>query len=326
MSETGAFENSAAMTYAEEYEHGIFAVDAAFVRPRMASAYVVKCAEQAVIIETGTQHSVPHLLKILERESIAPEQVSYVMVTHVHLDHAGGAGGLLQVLPNAILLVHERGRRHLVDPAKLEASSRQVYGDDTFNRLYGRIIPAPAERVRAIKDGDTLEVSGRRFEFIDTPGHARHHYCVWDESSRGWFTGDTFGISYRELDTDNGCFIFPTTTPVQFDPQAMLVSVKRLLEKKPAWMYLTHFGRIGQVSKMGSDLLHGIEHLAAIAITVEKEEQRTTKLRNDIEHWLRSTLTTHGWQGTDEEFTYILGPDIELNAQGLEVWLQRQGS
>lgn len=312
------------VTYAQEYEHGVIAVDAAMLRPRMVTAYIVKCGNQAVIIEAGTQHTVTHLLTVLERQEIAPEQVAYVLPTHVHLDHAGGAGGLMQHLPNAELLVHPLGVRHLLDPSRLESSARRVYGDETYEQLYGAIIPAPPERTRAISDGEMITVGGRRFVFMDTPGHAKHHYCIWDDTTRGWFTGDTFGLSYRELDTEQGAFIFPTTTPIQFDPEAMRASVEKMLARNPQWMYLTHFGRVGNVNALGVQLLAGIDRLVALAEAANQYADRAQRLRQGIRDWLREGLTAHGWQGDAQQWRLLLDPDIELNAQGLEFWLDRR--
>ncbi|GAB4191433.1 MAG: MBL fold metallo-hydrolase [Wenzhouxiangellaceae bacterium] len=322
------------LTYAVEYPHDIIAVDADFVRPRMAAAYIVRCGDQAVIVETGTNHTVPHLLTVMQREGIAPEQVAYIMPTHVHLDHAGGVGSLMQHLPKAELLVHPRGLRHLVDPERLEQSSRKVYGDAMFERMYGSIIPAPAERTRAVEEGERVSVGGREFIFSDTPGHAKHHYCVWDETSQGWFSGDTFGLSYRELDTEGGSFIFPTTTPIHFDPQALRASIDKLMSRQPKYMYLTHFGRVEQPPILARQLLSGLDRLVAIAESAQQSheagtldrQQRGDQLRADIRAWLRQALADHGWQGDDDAWNRLLEPDVELNAQGIEFWLDHRSN
>lgn len=312
------------MTYTQEYDHGVIAVDAAFVRPRMAAAYIVKCGSHAVIIETGTANTVAHIMKALERHEIAPDDVTYVMPTHVHLDHAGGAGRLLQLLPNAQLLIHERGLRHLIDPSRLERSARQVYGDETFDHLYGSLTPVAAERARAVLDGEVVTVDGRHFEFADTPGHAAHHYCVWDVTSCGWFSGDTFGISYRELDTEQGAYIFPTTTPIQFDPDAMRASIGKLMAREPRWMYLTHFGRVGEVSELSRKLLAGIDQLVALAEAAAQHPARENYLHSEIRDWLRRDLAQHGWRVDDRQWQILMEPDIALNTQGLEYWLDHR--
>ena len=157
----------------------------------------------------GSNASVERILKVIESRGRSPDEVSHVIVTHVHLDHAGGAGELMARLPNAQFVVHPYGARHMIDPSRLEASARDVYGDEEFDAMYGTLTPIPAERVITMEDGDSLLVGRRPLSFMDSPGHARHHFCVWDEQSSGWFTGDTFGLSYRELDTAERGFHFP---------------------------------------------------------------------------------------------------------------------
>ncbi|MEM1412828.1 MAG: MBL fold metallo-hydrolase, partial [Pseudomonadota bacterium] len=187
-----------------EYEGGVVAVDTGYHRTALAACYLVETEGGVAVVETGTNDTVPRVLRALEQRGHTPEDVRYVIVTHVHLDHAGGAGSLMAACPNATFLVHPRGARHMIDPSKLEASVRQVYGDEIFDRDYGTLVPIPEERTRIVQDGETIALGDRPLTFIDTPGHARHHFCVWDEATRGWFTGDTFGLSYRELDTRQG--------------------------------------------------------------------------------------------------------------------------
>src|SRR3990172_4706978 len=229
---------------AREYQGGIVAMDSGMFRREMVACYLLETPDQLALIEVGSNNTASRILSVLDRRGWRPEQVSHLIVTHVHLDHAGGAGSLMQVLPNATLVVHPHGARHLVDPSRLEAGARAVYGDTTFEATYGKLVPVPQQRVRVMEDGEALSVGQRQLLFLDTPGHARHHFCVWDQQTRGWFTGDTFGISYRDLDTASGPFIFPTTTPIQFHPQALISSVNRLMDMAPEFMYLTHFGRV----------------------------------------------------------------------------------
>src|SRR5690606_20245617 len=142
------------------------------------------------------------VMEALQARGLAAEDVAYVCVTHVHLDHAGGAGALMHRLPCARLVVHPRGARHMADPSRLVASARAVYGEVEFARIYGDIRAVDAARIVEAPDGLVLELNSRPLRFLDTPGHARHHYCIFDEVSRSFFTGDTFGLSYREFDVD----------------------------------------------------------------------------------------------------------------------------
>jgi glyoxylase-like metal-dependent hydrolase (beta-lactamase superfamily II) len=231
--------------FVEDLGHNVFALDTGFHRPRFDAAYLVLSDEgRAAFIDTGTNHTLPRHLAALDALGVPRDAVEFVIPTHVHLDHAGGAGALMQALPAATMWVHPHGKRHMVDPSALFQGALAIYGAEAMQRDYGTVVPVAAERVRTTHDGMDLMLGSRRLHFIDTPGHARHHHCLWDERSRGWFTGDTFGVSYREFDVaGRGPWIAPAATPVQFEPEALRVSVQRLLAADPACMYLTHYGR-----------------------------------------------------------------------------------
>ncbi len=227
-------------------------------------------------------------------------------------------------LPNAQFVVHPYGARHMIDPSRLEASARGVYGDKEFDAMYGTLKPIPAERVITMEDGGSLLVGGRPLSFMDSPGHARHHFCVWDEQTSGWFTGDTFGLSYREFDTASGAFIFPTTTPTQFDPEALIASIDRMMEKSPENMYLTHFGRVQNISQMVSRLKAGISHFLNIAEMHAKDENRTKAIEAGMMEWLLDSIRVHGVTLPEQQIRDIVQNDVVLNTQGIEVWLDRR--
>src|SRR5688572_3258479 len=198
-------------SFVEDIGDGVFVIDTGFQRERFDAAYLVVEAGRAAFIDTGTNAALPRHLAALDALGLAREAVEFVIPTHVHLDHAGGAGALMRELPRATLVVHPRGRRHMVDPAALYQGALAVYGQAEMERSYGTLVPVPVERTRITHDGMDLLLGTRRLHFIDTPGHARHHHCIWDERTRGWFTGDTFGLSYRELDVPGrGAWIMPT--------------------------------------------------------------------------------------------------------------------
>ena len=222
-------------------------IDAHYVRPRMAAMHVIGHRGRAALVDTGTSHSVPAALAALESFGYEPGAVQFVLLTHVHLDHAGGAGAFMRALPNATLVVHPRGAPHMIDPSKLILASIAVYGEARYRSLYGEIVPVDAARVHVTEDGERLSLAGRELEFWFTPGHAMHHQAIVDHASRTVFTGDTFGLSYRELDSAAGPFIFPTTTPTQFDPLQLESSVARIAAWRPAAVHLTHYARVGDV-------------------------------------------------------------------------------
>lgn len=307
-----------------EYEGGIVALDSGMFRPRMAACYLLETDSAVALIEVGNNASADRILKVLESRGRGREEITHIIVTHVHLDHAGGAGELMELLPNASLVVHPRGARHLIDPSRLEASARAVYGDEEFDRMYGRLKPVSEDRVIIMEDGNGLTVGGRLLHFIDTPGHARHHFCVWDEQTRGWFTGDTFGLSYRELDTANGHFIFPTTTPIQFDPPALHASVDRLMEKSPENMYLTHFGRVQDVDRLAVQMKAGIDRFVEFAETWVDADNRTQCIEKAMTDWLLEGTDKHGVDLPEDQLMRVLEGDVLLNTQGIEFWLDHR--
>jgi glyoxylase-like metal-dependent hydrolase (beta-lactamase superfamily II) len=310
----------------EQQPHGITVVDTGFVRPRFDAAYLVVQDGRAAFVDTGPNSAVPRLLGALERQGLQPECVDWLIVTHVHLDHAGGAGLLLRHLPHARLVVHPRGARHLVDPTALMEGVRAVYGAQVAARDYGELVPVPVDRVVTTTDGMVLELAGRPLLFADTPGHARHHHCIWDEASRGWFTGDTFGIAYPDLVTREGRYAFPTTTPVQFEPEALRASIDRLLERDPQVMYLTHYGATREVAAHAAMLRSQLEAMVRLGREHAQAADRGERLRAGLRALYLDEFARRGGRRPDGETVALLEGDIELNAQGLEVWLSKVGA
>jgi glyoxylase-like metal-dependent hydrolase (beta-lactamase superfamily II) len=308
-------------SWAEDLGHGVHAVDTGFHRPRFDAAYLIVEGGRAAFVDTGTNDAVPRLLGLLDALGLARDAVDHVIPTHVHLDHAGGVGALMRELPAATLWVHARGARHLIDPSKLYAGALAVYGQAEMDRSYGTLLPVPAERVRSTADGDVITLAGRALHVADTPGHARHHHCLWDETTRGWFTGDTFGLSYREFDTALGPWILPTSTPVQFDPDAMRHSVQRLLARDPACMYLTHFGRVRDVPRLGRLLFELLDGMVAIARAAPAGADRHAAMKRQMLALYLDSLAAHGCTLDEATVADLLAIDLELNAQGLAVWL-----
>jgi glyoxylase-like metal-dependent hydrolase (beta-lactamase superfamily II) len=307
----------------EAVGHGIHVVDTGFHRPRFDAAYLIVERGRAAFVDTGTNHSVPRLLAALTSVGLAVDAVDFVIATHVHLDHAGGAGLLMQRLPKARLVVHARGARHLIDPVHLMKSATRVYGAEEIERSYGALVPVPAERVVQTADGMTIELAGRPLRFLDTPGHAMHHHCIWDAASRGFFTGDTFGLSYREFDTAAGPWIMPTTTPVQFQPDALRRSIERMLAFAPEQIYVTHYGRIREVPRLAALLLAQLDDMVAVAKATAAGPDRHRVLMVGLEAIHLRHLRDHGSALSDDRIRELLALDLELNAQGIAIWLDR---
>ena len=305
---------------------GIYCIETGLYRHGLAACYLVREGDRVAFVDTGTTHTVPRLLAILGELGLSAANVDYVVPTHVHLDHAGGSGELMRQCPNATLVTHPKGVPHLIEPSRLAAGATEVYGAEAFARDFGALVPVPAERVVAAEDGHVLELDGRPLVFVDTPGHANHHGCVWDERSRGFFTGDTFGISYRELDTAAGPFLFAPTTPVAFDPEAWLQSLDKLMARAPQAMYLTHYCRVAHPERLVDDLRHSIRALADLALAHEVGPQanREGRLRVAIGDLLAADVRAHGCTLDEGRVRELLAVDTQLNAQGLEVWLRRR--
>lgn len=306
-----------------DFPDGITAIDTDYVRPQLDASHLLVDHGRAAFVDTGTTLSVPNLLAALDARGIGRDQVDWVLTTHVHLDHAGGAGELMRHLPNARCATHPRGARHLVDPAKLIAGSIAVYGETRYRELYGDIVPVAEDRMFVPGDGERISVGRRNLELIHTPGHALHHYCVVDLDTRRIFPGDNFGISYRDFDVDGRELIFPTTTPVHFDPVAMRSSINRLMAYKPVAMYLTHYSQVLQLDRLADDLKRRVDELAQLARSLATEPDRASRLRSEMFALMSAWLDAHGYPGDVAERHRLIDDDVELNAQGLEVWLDR---
>jgi glyoxylase-like metal-dependent hydrolase (beta-lactamase superfamily II) len=302
---------------------GIHTIDTGFVRPQFDAAYLVVENGRGAFIDCGTNFAVPRMLAALDEVGMAAADVDWLILTHVHLDHAGGAGELIARLPNAKLVVHPRGARHMIDPSILWAGASAVYGEAVMEQTYGRLRPIPAGRVIEAPDGHVVDLAGRPLQCIDTPGHAKHHLTVYDERANVCFTGDVFGLSYRDFDTANGPLILPTTSPVQFDPPALHASIERLVALRPDAMYLTHYGRVEGVERLAGDLHAQIDAMVALARAAHGKPDRHAVLMESLTELYAARAAAHGWPHGRDALSHLLGMDIELNAQGLEVWLDR---
>lgn len=310
------------MAHVTDYDDGISAIDAEFIRPHATSVHLIIEKGRAAIVDTGSNHAVPVVLEALAGKGLAPEDVDYVVLTHIHLDHAGGAGLLMTKLPNAKLTVHPRGSRHIAEPRRLIEGTIAVYGEAATRRLYGDIVPVPATRIIETPNAARVSLSGRELRFIDTPGHARHCVCIVDGRTGHIFAGDTFGLSYRELDVDGKCFIFPTTSPVQFDPPTLHRSIDMLTSYRPHAVYVTHYSQVHDIPRLATDLhrlLYAHERLALEARNLGAA--RHERLKDGITRIAIEESRRQGWTLAEDRLLEVLAIDIGLNAQGLGDWL-----
>lgn len=304
-----------------ELPHQITCIDTGHIRPRLAACYLLVEKDDVALIETGTAYSTGIILAVLKLRQLGPENVRYVIPTHVHLDHAGGAGHLMRLFPNAELVVHPRGAKHMINPERLWQGALEVYGEKTMYENYDELIPVDEARVIAADDGFTLDIHGRVLQFIDTPGHARHHFCVFDERSRGCFSGDTFGLAYPEISCGGRPYIMPTTSPVQFDPDAWYASLDRLMTLEPKRMYLTHFGMVEQVEELKHELEARIARYVEIAEQYPDAKGRCEQLFNQLMTSTLEELKSLGCTLPPVACRALLQMDLKLNAQGIDFWL-----
>jgi glyoxylase-like metal-dependent hydrolase (beta-lactamase superfamily II) len=303
----------------------ILTVDCDYVFPRFAASFVLTDGNEAIFVENNTSHSVPKLLKSLQELKIPPEKVRYLIITHVHLDHAGGSQALMSACPNATLLAHPRAAPHVVDPSKLVASARKVYGDREFERLYGEIGPIEASRVRAMTDGEELKWGQKTLRFLHVRGHANHHFCVLVTDAHGEkvvFTGDAFGLAYPDLQK-HGLFIFPSTSPTDFEPTEARKSIQIIVGSGATRAYLTHFGPIDDLKAAAQALIRYLDALEPFYGSMI-ETAEGDKPQGALEGLARERISEHlaneyrRLGGTpDPSFWKLLKLDIDLNASGM---------
>lgn len=297
---------------------GLYVVDTGYVGPEIAAAHLLVSGGRAAFVDVGASSSAPRLLAALDNLGIERAAVQWVVVSHVHLDHAGGTGALVWELPNARVLVHPRGARHLVDPSRLIAGSRVVYGDTLFDQLYGTVEPVSSERIVISEDEGEVPFGNTRLRLLHTRGHANHHHCVLEPELGALFTGDTFGLAYPRLRFGGLPFVVATTTPVDFDPQALRASVLRLLGLDPAMVCLTHFGPVREVGFAAEQVLEEVDRMVALVAAHPDDLPGAI-----LAHWT-DRLGHFGHPEAGSLAAEVLLGDANLNALGLLHWAQHK--
>lgn len=318
---------NSSLRFAQEVGEGVYAIDTAFVRDEFDSCYLVtqKTTEGiiAAFIDVGTSVGAPRLVATLEDLGISIEDVRYIIPTHVHLDHAGGAGEMMRRCPNASLIIHPRGTRHMIDPTALVASATAIYGEEVMRREYGEIVPVSKERVIEASDYFEIDLGSRKLLCLDTPGHAKHHVCIWDELTRGFFTGDTFGISYREFDTADGAFVIPSTTPTQFEPEVLRETLAKMMSFEPQVIYFTHYGAGRNVEGIHTQLKDQLVQMESLGRKYQYAPDRHQRLMEGLSEIYVNAAKKHGLDMSSDRVIQLLELDIELNAKGMACWLDR---
>jgi glyoxylase-like metal-dependent hydrolase (beta-lactamase superfamily II) len=316
----------------------IYTIDSLYLKEQLDAIYLIKQGEQLALVDTGTQHSLPQVEKAIKSLGLDWQHVKFIILTHVHLDHAGGASALMQKCENATLVVHPRGARHMINPDKLIAGTKAVYGADKFEQMYGDIGPIDQDRVFTPEDGLSIDLNGRVLRFIDSPGHAYHHHCILDETTGGIFTGDAMGISYVPFKTDRHSFLLPTTTPVQFDPDAMHETIDKVMSFQPSVLYLTHYDGVVPTATMIAGLHQKVDDYVVLTEQAAKqvEEMDDANSKTNMDAQLEEQITRNMYEYLvrscknelpdcpDAVMQEWLSIDAKLNAQGLAFWWQHR--
>jgi len=300
--------------------HGVQTIDALYAgQPGFAAVYMIEDAGEVAFVETNTTHAVSLMLDTLEEAGRAPEDVKYVIITHVHLDHAGGASALMKSCPNATLLAHPKAAKNIIAPERLVESAKEVYGAEQYDELYGVIEPIAAERVRAVDDDEVFTLGERELHFFETRGHANHHVSIHDRTANGIFTGDTFGICYPHLQGSGLC-VFPTTTPTDFDAQAAIDSLERIAKMGADRVFLTHFGEHTEIDAIASQLRPQLERYG----NAVDEADASARVGEALDEFcasrvlaeFRELYAAHGVK-LDPAADPLAKLDVELNGQGV---------
>ena len=308
-------------------EYGIKIIDCQYITEQVAASFLIKEKEKAVFIETNTNFAVPILLSELEKEKTTPQNVEYIIITHSHLDHAGGAGLLLQKCPNAKLIAHPKAAELMIDPTRLIIGVKRVYGEEKFLQLYGdNILPVPRDRVYIPKDGEKIKFHNREFQFIYTQGHSTDHFSIYDSVSNSVFAGDSFGISYPEMRLSSHPFIYPGMAPIDFDPAEAKISIDKIIDTGASRVYLTHFG-IWDNLKLAKDLLYsGLEKAESILKEIHELDLEKEKIeeftKEKVSYYLNSQLQKYNIE-MNEKLQTIVPVDSSLSAQGIYVKMLR---
>lgn len=306
-----------------EVADGITAIDTFMGgRARYTAGYLLH-ADELTLVETGPGTSVEAVTRALTGLGVAPDGLAHVVLTHIHLDHAGGAGGLAGRFPRASVWVHERGAPHLVDPTRLVASAARVWGEAEMAELFGPMQPIEAGRVRSLGDGDVLDLGDRRLDVLDTPGHASHHAALVDSRTGAVFTGDALGIHVPDLPV-----LRPATPPPEFDLERYVASIERIRERARSVLLFAHFGPLPDVDATCDLAIRRVREWTRVVGDAMAETEDPDELADRLERAALDDIET----GAEAELDLAMLEDrlrllssIRMNAQGIaRYWRKRR--
>jgi glyoxylase-like metal-dependent hydrolase (beta-lactamase superfamily II) len=304
----------------ESIPQSITKIDGHYVYEGKAAAYLIVDGDEAAFVDTVTRFSQPALLLALDAAGLTPEQVRYIIVTHVHLDHSGGAPALAEVCKNATVLAHPRAGRHLVDPTRLIAGVRAVYGD-RFDELYGVIDPIPEDRVEILEDGEFREMGKRTFTFFDAPGHARHHFVIQDSGTNSVFAGDAFGTCFPQHYQGERPFMNYVCAPPDFDPAVAKKTVQRIIDTGVERVFVTHFSMVNELPEAHEQLFNILDEYDALvnqAAATGLEGEKLYDYCGDATTQLVSRrLAEAGLDSSDETIHFWANTEHMITSKGL---------
>lgn len=307
-----------------DYKNGIYGIDSFYAgMEARAMIYVITSNGRATIIDTANNEAISPVLDATKELGLSCNDVDYICLTHVHLDHAGGAWLFMERFPNAKLVVQKRGVRHMINPQKLYEGVQAVYGSKVTEQLYGELIPISGERILAPDDGDEVVFGGRTLVCLEAPGHAKHHMIFHDPAAKAVFTGDTYGISYRELGVGCACGVVITTSPTQFDPDEMHRSIERIRALNPERLYLTHFGELMNLDRISESLHRQVDAHADLAL---KCGGNFIKIREGLVKYFQEEALIQDWLTKGDALRELFNFEINLSAKGLQVWYDSQNN
>jgi glyoxylase-like metal-dependent hydrolase (beta-lactamase superfamily II) len=286
-------------------------------RPQIIATGLVQGRDGVAIIDPGPTTCLPTLELGLQASGIRWPDVRQILLTHIHLDHAGATGTIVREHPHIKVVVHERGARHLTDPSRLIESATRIYGD-RMEHFWGEFAPVPTSNLVSLTGGETIAAGGRVFDVAYTPGHASHHVSFFDASSGVAFVGDTAGVCI------NGGYILPPTPPPDIDVELWSSSVDRILAWSPETLMLTHFGPVTTVRTHLATLLENLMTTADMALSLLKEagtdEERGQAFAEKLRHVLRTRMTE------SEVVTYVVAAAYEHLFSGLARYWRKKGT
>lgn len=305
----------------ETLEAGITCIDTGMAGQDELNAVYVLTGSEPALVETGPAADGPVVLEALRRLGLGPDDLAHLVVTHIHLDHAGGAGALLRRFPRARIWVHERGAPHLADPTRLVASTARTYGQDRMRAFFGDTDPCDPSRIRAVDDGDRIRLGDRSLDVVHTPGHASHHVALHDDASGGVFTGEAVG-SYLPW----ARCIRPALPPPEVDIEAGLASIERIRARRPTLLLASHHGPIREVDAtldLGAERIRGWADAVGDALSGDPDagEDALTEL---LTRRAQAEYEQDAGEPFDRDRYDALG-SIRMNAQGLaRYWRKRR--